>query len=64
MIYQTITLLDPSVCLTSNPCVNGRCQSSPLSTLGYTCKCSEGYTGKYCEIGSLLLKLFYYIKYR
>ncbi|RDD42220.1 Mucin-like protein, partial [Trichoplax sp. H2] len=38
---------DPSICITSNPCANGRCV---LTLNGYSCKCSQGYTGRNCEI--------------
>ena len=35
-----------------NPCSHGYCESKQI---GYTCTCEEGYEGKHCESGKLII---------
>lgn len=52
-------ILDPSICITADPCVNGKCQ---LTASGHKCLCYPGYTGQNCDQGMIIvyivLKLF------
>lgn len=54
-------MIDP--CLT-NPCIHGTC--TPYAT-SYKCTCSDGFTGRNCDVGhagNVPFQILYHISYR
>ena len=49
------------ICLDINECDSDPCQNGATCNVqanGYTCNCTDGYTGMYCEIGIYMIVSF------